>query len=56
MLAGLFNNLPNISAAWDQLCHIYQEFKPMLIVSTLRFIGKTRKQSQQRLWHCDCYH
>lgn len=45
MLAGFFNKLLSIFAAWDQLCHIYQEFKPMLIVSTLRFIGKTRKPS-----------
>jgi hypothetical protein len=26
----------------------------MLFVSTLRFIVKTRKQSQQHSWHCDC--
>ena len=24
-------------------------------VSTLRFIGKTRKLSPPRLWHCDCF-
>jgi len=45
MLVGFFNNLSNIFAAWDQICHIFQPFKPMLFVSTLRFIGKTRKPS-----------
>jgi len=28
----------------------------MLFGRTLRFIAKTRKQSQQHPWHCDCYH
>jgi len=28
----------------------------MLFGRTLRFTAKTRKQSQQHPWHCDCFH
>ena len=56
MLAGFFNNLPSIFAAWDQLCHIYQQFR----LSAARQYSTIHWENTQAVattpWHCDCYH